>query len=185
MNIISQLAANTRYKKDLSIIGLSGFIGYVAWGSSLSEVWALCSFFIPIIWYKCTSRISASIAWYLYSLMASNGLVNGMAIYFDIHITLSVLMWLAGSVPVSMMALVCWRQSEQQRLVMIPVLLILITIPPVGLFGWAHPILSAGWLFPDWGWLGLMATIVLMMVLARIRIPRKLRHVPVVVMGIG
>ncbi len=47
----------------------------------------------------------------------------------------------------------------------ISVILLIISIPPIGLFGWANPITAAGSLFPGTKWFGLQA-IVLVLILA-------------------
>lgn len=44
--------------------------------------------------------------------------------------------------------------------------LLLLSIPPLGLFHWASPLMAAGLLFPGWGWAGLLLTLLLMALLA-------------------
>jgi hypothetical protein len=39
---------------------------------------------------------------------------------------------------------------------------VLISVPPFGIVGWAHPITAAGILFPGWAWFGLAATVALL-----------------------
>lgn len=44
--------------------------------------------------------------------------------------------------------------------------LALLSLPPLGLFHWASPLMAAGLLFPGWRWLGLLLTLALMALLA-------------------
>ena len=47
------------------------------------------------------------------------------------------------------------------RLATVPLTLVLLALPPLGIIGWASPLISAGILFPGTGWLGLLLTLFL------------------------
>lgn len=49
--------------------------------------------------------------------------------------------------------------------------LLIVSLPPLGVFGWCNPITSAGALFPGMGWMGLALTISILYMLAQHKRP--------------
>jgi predicted amidohydrolase len=63
-----------------------------------------------------------------------------------------------------------WTADSRQLLWRTPVGILLTVVPPLGLIGWASPLLGAGYLFPGTRWLGL--ALVLTLPATLIRFPR-------------
>jgi hypothetical protein len=42
---------------------------------------------------------------------------------------------------------------------------VLLSVPPIGIVGWAHPVTAAGILFPGWSWFGLAAAVIGLLVM--------------------
>jgi hypothetical protein len=77
-------------------------------------------------------------------------------------------LWLAAGLLMGATYLILWCPSRHGRLGRLPLLLVLLAVPPIGLVGWAHPLTAAGYLFPTSGWWGLLATGALVVVIAQL-----------------
>src|SRR5260363_397048 len=69
--------------------------------------------------------------------------------------------WIAPSAFLALTWTLCWGQTRHS--VRILAALFLISVPPIGVIGWANPITSAGALFPALSWAGLLLTLVFLM----------------------
>ena len=118
---------------------------------------------IPVLWCFTPSRYVAAALAVAYYLAAARGVPQGAATFFgdgNTHsLLLGIALWLASSAALALPWAALWQRgattfSQALRLFAIYTL---ITIPPIGLFGWASPLLAAGVLFPRSSWLGLAA----------------------------
>jgi len=64
---------------------------------------------------------------------------------------LGVVLWLGSSVLLALP----WTLNIAEKWYGILLVLVLETLPPLGLFGWLSPLTAAGVYFPGWGWAGL------------------------------
>ncbi|CAB3755909.1 nitrilase-related carbon-nitrogen hydrolase [Paraburkholderia humisilvae] len=78
---------------------------------------------------------------------------------------LGALMWLVPSIILAVVWALAWGRSRQGVRVLCA--LLVLSVPPIGVFGWANPVTSAGALFPGLGWIGLALTVGLLYVLAQ------------------
>ena len=141
----------------LVAVPLAGAIGAAAWGSSLAAL-ALAPLAVSL-WATRTTRLAAWLVVLAYYLAAARGLPFGAARFFgnDTPAIFSALLWFCASLALSAPWACLWaRQGYYWR---VPLALVLCTVPPVGLVGWANPATAAGVFFPALGWLGLVAMV--------------------------
>lgn len=145
---------------------VSALIGYLGWHG---EVYGLA--FLPLlflIWQRCRDRREVFCALFAYYVAAGRGLLHGAGVFFakanevpSLWIGLAI--WLVPSALLALGWVCSWgRRRHGVRMV---VLLALLTLPPLGIVGWANPLSAAGALFPSFGWQGLAFTLLLCYVL--------------------
>lgn len=147
----------------LVAVPLASAIGAAAWGSSLTAL-ALAPLAVSL-WATRTTRLAAWLVMLAYYLAAARGLPFGAARFFgsDTPAIFSVLLWFGASLALSAPWACLWaRQGYYWR---VPFALVLCTVPPVGIVGWANPVTAAGVFFPALGWFGLVAMIVALVAL--------------------
>lgn len=145
------------------MVSVAAFVGVAAWsGNPLSLPLALV---FPLLWGMAGSRIGAALIAAAYFLGASRGLPAGVSIFFGSDLVLGLALWVAASSAFVGVHAFCWcRQPSWRKPVGYLVANVLMSVPPLGIVGWANPITAAGITFPGWGWWGLGATAVLLMV---------------------
>ena len=151
---------------SLTAIFAAGALGILAWGSSVPAWGQGAAILMPVLWAATNNRWAAGLVVMAYTTAASRGLVSGVAEFFSTNLAHGLAIWLAAGLITGLTGAACWHRSQTGRALMLPVLLLALVLPPVGLVGWAHPVTAAGWLFPGTAWLGLALTVVLAMLLA-------------------
>lgn len=122
--------------------------------------------FFPLLWAKSPSRLVAGAVSAAYFLAASRGLPQGVANFYAADLWPGLLLWAMASSSFTLVHAVLWtRQSGGVRAVRYAMAMVLMVLPPFGITGWAHPLTTAGVLFPGWGWCGLGATAILLVVM--------------------
>lgn len=126
----------------------------------------------PALWAFSPSRLAAACVSAGYFLAASRGLPQGVANFYGSQLALGVALWLAASLAfVGVHAALWTSHGRWHRLLRYTISAVLMSVPPFGIVGWAHPITAAGILFPGWGWFGLAAAAILMLVMTTKRWP--------------
>ncbi|WEX12267.1 conjugal transfer protein TraB [Chelativorans sp. AA-79] len=116
------------------------------------------AFAFPALWANAPSRIAAAIVSAGYFLAASRDLPQGVVNYFGSGIAEGFALWLGASLAFVTVHAVLWTSRPGSgRIVRYSVAAVLMSVPPFGIVGWAHPITAAGIVFPGWGWWGLAA----------------------------
>jgi hypothetical protein len=154
---VNRAAFTKALAPTLVAVPLAGAIGAAAWGSSLAAL-ALAPLAVSL-WATRTTRLAAWLVMLTYYLAAARGLPFGAARFYggDTPAIFSALLWFGASLALSAPWVCLWaRQGYYWR---VPLALVLCTVPPVGLVGWANPATAAGVFFPALGWLGLVAMV--------------------------
>lgn len=118
---------------------------------------------LPLFWSCAPSRYSAAVLAAAYYLAAARGVPLGAATFFgdgNSHsLLLGTILWLSSSAALALPWTILWRERDNilRQMLRLAAVYILITIPPIGLFGWVSPLLAAGVLFPRGAWLGIAA----------------------------
>lgn len=138
------------------LVVASGASGYLGWSGYALTLPAAIAF--PALWSLARSRRTASVVSAAYFLVASRGLPQGVAAFYQSDIWPGLILWLAASSGFVLVHAALWsRQSGGWKALRYTIAIVLMALPPFGIVGWAHPITAAGVLFPGWGWAGLAA----------------------------
>lgn len=101
-----------------------------------------------------------------YFLAASRGLPQGVANFYGTQFALGLSLWLAASLTFVAVHTALWaKRPGWGKLLRYALAAFLMSVPPFGIVGWAHPITAAGMIFPGGGWGGFAATAILMLVM--------------------
>lgn len=146
------------------LIAASITSGWIGWSGHVLHLPVACAF--PLLWAKASNRFTAALLSAGYFLVASRGLPQGVVAFYASDLWPGLLLWLAASFSFVAVHTVLWTSRSEWLPIRYLLALVLMALPPFGITGWAHPITSAGVLFPGWGWVGLVATIAGLMGLA-------------------
>nr|QCL10771.1 conjugal transfer protein TraB [Rhizobium rhizogenes] len=130
----------------------------------------------PALWAQSPSRTVAALVSAGYFLAASRGLPLGVANFYAADLWPGLFLWVAASVSFVGVHAALWTKRPGEfasgkrgpgsgSAVRYLLAMVLTGLPPFGITGWAHPLTSAGVLFPGWGWSGLLATAILLVVM--------------------
>ncbi|MVA99965.1 conjugal transfer protein TraB [Nitratireductor sp. CAU 1489] len=118
----------------------------------------------PALWAFAPSRTVAGLVALAHFLGASRGLPVGASIFFGAQLAIGLGLWLAASLMFVAVHAALWTsRGGWRRPVRYATAAVLMSVPPFGIVGWAHPITAAGVLFPGWAWFGLAATAALLL----------------------
>lgn len=152
---------------SVAYAAVSFLCGYAAWSGNVSLL--PLSWGFVALWALSRTRLSAFIVALMYYLAASRGMLSGASLFFadpsgvPIYAIGTGLWLLAGAMLAGVWALAWGRRYLGTRIL---VVLVVLSVPPVGLIGWANPITAAGALFPGWGWGGLGLSILCLVTLS-------------------
>jgi hypothetical protein len=119
---------------------------------------------LPALWAFSPSRIVAACVAAGYFLAASRGLPQGVANFYGSQFVLGIALWFAASLAFVAVHAGLWTLSKGwRRTLCYAIAAVVMSIPPFGIVGWAHPITASGILFPGWGWFGVTAAAILML----------------------
>lgn len=136
--------------------------GAIGWSGNPLALPAAMAF--PGLWAFSPSRMIAACVSAGYFLAASRGLPQGAANFYASQFVLGIALWFAASLAFVAVHAVLWTSSQgRRRALRYAIAAVAMSIPPLGVVGWAHPITAAGILFPAWGWFGLAAAAILML----------------------
>ena len=143
-----------------SIIG-AALCGTIGWSGQTVALGL--SFLFLVIFLIQRDRKSAFIVALTYYAASAWPLVQGAYTFFGPHSThlLGAACWLIASCLLAAPWGVFYCHSWPARYVSVAAAMIATTLPPIGLFGWASPLTSAGLLFPGLGWFGIIAALLL------------------------
>ncbi|WP_159952353.1 conjugal transfer protein TraB [Rhizobium sp. 18065] len=138
------------------LVALSMSAGWIGWSGHVLLLPVAVAF--PLLWSLATTRLQAATHSAVYFLSASRGLPQGVANFYEQDIWPGLLLWLMASSAFVAVHSVLWtNRAGWQKPLLYLAASGAMAIPPLGIFGWAHPITAAGVLFPGWGWFGLSA----------------------------
>jgi hypothetical protein len=140
------------------LVSLSVAVGWIAWSGPVLAL-PLAAFF-PWLWSQARTRVQAAAVSMGYFLAASRGLPQGVANFYASNVSPGLALWLIASLAFVMVHFALWTNATGwQRPLRFLIASIAMSVPPVGILGWAHPITAAGVLFEGWHWWGLVGMI--------------------------
>lgn len=120
----------------------------------------------PGLWALAPTRLASAFVAAGYFLAASRGRPQGVSNSYGAGFAARIALWIAASFPFVATHTLLWtRRSAGARMPHYMLPAILLSVPPIGIVGWALPITAAGILFPGWSWLGLGATVIGLLVM--------------------
>jgi hypothetical protein len=141
------------YHRPALLIFASIAIGAVGWSGHVALLPVAMGF--PFLWSISRTRLVAVLVSAGYFLAASRGLPQGVAAFYSSDIWPGLLLWLCASLSFVVVHSVLWTKNANVRPFRYLLAAIIMSIPPFGITGWAHPVTAAGVVFPGWGWWGL------------------------------
>jgi Carbon-nitrogen hydrolase len=131
----------------------AGAIGFLAWRG---QFWAIpLSLIAPCLIAAQPSRIAAGSTALAYYGMASLPVTAVSEVYWPSKELLSVVLWFAASAVLALPWVVLWTRHPALKPFAAPAAVLLSSVPPLCIVGWASPLVSAGVLFPGSAWLGI------------------------------
>ncbi len=114
---------------------------------------------MPALIFRQRSRRHASYTALLFYACAIWPVIPGARNFFGPHVSTltAVLLWSIATALLTFPWAALWSPNQRQMLGRIPLALIIASVPPLGVIGWASPLTAAGFLFPATGWVGLLA----------------------------
>lgn len=132
---------------------LTGIIAWSGWMPAIALAVAM-----PIAVSIQKSRRAAFLTALGYYAGASWPLMPGAKAFFGPNTTWleSAILWLTSSLLLALPFGIYWLKHLRQLGIFLA--LVAVTVPPIGIIGWASPLTASGVLFPGTAWLGLAAT---------------------------
>ena len=132
---------------------LGGLIAYLSWGLTLEMTILSLSLFL--------AYLLLEKRWYLflfvlgYYLVGSRGLFFGVEHYYN-NLFYAFLSWGGVALLSSLSWVLIWSKSFQKRVYLLPIVILIVTLPPIGFISWLNPLPTIAILFPKFGFLGLI-----------------------------
>ncbi len=150
----------------------AAMLGVFAWNGHLLALSALP--LLALLWRCASSRRHAFTIAGAYYLAAGRGLFHGAGVFFGTSDALpawayGALVWIVPSIVLAGVWAGLWGNSH--RSLRLLAILFIVSVPPIGVIGWANPVTAAGALFPGTGWFGLVVCIAALAYLAHARRP--------------
>ncbi|WP_306051533.1 conjugal transfer protein TraB [Oceaniradius stylonematis] len=132
-------------------------IGVVAWSGE--PLLLPVAMLFPALWAMAPTRTTVILVSAAYFLVASRDLPQGVVNFYASGMGVGLALWTAAAIGFVIVHALLWTVRRGWRRAMrYGAAALLMSVPPFGIVGWAHPITAAGALFPGWGWFGLAAT---------------------------
>jgi hypothetical protein len=143
---------------------LSAITAAVAWSGHLVAI--PLSLVAPLLVYQAKSRTNAYASMFCYYAAASWPLVPGVRAFFGVLATpvIGLFLCLAAAGLLALPWGLLFTRGRGRAAFCVPMCILLTAMPPLGIIGWASPLLSAGVLFPGSKWFGLAFIIVFLSV---------------------
>lgn len=139
----------------------------IAWNGHLATI--PLSLLAGAVLYKAQSRVQAYATLFSYYLGASWPLIPGSRAFFGTRTNAlaGIFLCLCAVSLLAVPAALLFTRDHKKLPFAISGIFLLTALPPLGIIGWASPLLSAGVLFPGTRWLGLIAILGIIPLLGR------------------
>ena len=133
----------------------AGGTSAIAWSGHLVTI--PLSLVAPLLVYHARSRAHAYITMFAYYATASWPIIPGAHAFFGPKGTplLGLFLCIGAAALLALPWGLLFSKRPGRAALFVPLCVLIVAIPPLGIIGWASPLLSAGALFPGSKWLGL------------------------------
>jgi hypothetical protein len=137
-------------------LGLAVLAGLVGFSAGVAGVNFAPFFFFPILWFLSPGRVSAYIVASSFYLLASWGIIGSAPVFFELGAGFQtarylLLLWCGTALSLSLPWCVLWTRPDSSvysKFIRLLVISAVLSVPPLGLWGWGNPLLSAGYILP-------------------------------------
>jgi hypothetical protein len=145
---------------SVTLPAIAATTAVIAWSGHLAAI--PLSLVAPLLIYQAKSRMHAYASMFCYYAAASWPLIPGARAFFGVHGTplIGLLLCLAAAALLALPWILLFTCERRKAALSMPLCVLLTAIPPLGIIGWASPLLSAGVLLPGSKWFGLALIIV-------------------------
>jgi apolipoprotein N-acyltransferase len=142
-------------------------ISAVAWSGHVATI--PLSLLAPLFLYHAQSRRHSYATLFCYYIGASWPLIPGASTFFGTggNIVEGLLICLSASALLALPAALLFTKNRTVCPFAISAMFLFTALPPLGIIGWASPLLSAGVLFPGTAWFGVIGTLALLPLFGR------------------
>lgn len=131
-------------------------IGLVGWSGE--PLLLPVAMLFPALWAMAPNRLLVALVSAGYFLAASRGLPQGVTNFYGGGFEAGMGLWLVAATGFVFVLTLLWTaRPGWGRALRYGIAATVMSLPPFGIVGWAHPITAAGIVFPGWEWLGLVA----------------------------
>jgi apolipoprotein N-acyltransferase len=136
-------------------------VSAIAWSGHIFTI--PLSLLAPLFLYHAQSRLHSYATLFFYYTGASWPLIPGASTFFGTrgNIVEGFLLCFSASALLALPAALLFTKNRTVRPFAITAMFVLTALPPLGIIGWASPLLSAGVLFPGTAWFGVFGTLAL------------------------
>jgi len=134
---------------------IAGITAAIAWSGHLATI--PLSLGAPMLIYYAKSRSHAYASMFAYYALASWPIVPGAHAFFGLKGTplIGLVLCVAAAALLALPWGLFFASRPTRSAFYVPLCILIAAVPPLGILGWASPLLSAGVLFPGSKWLGL------------------------------
>jgi apolipoprotein N-acyltransferase len=134
---------------------VAGAVGFLAWGG---HFWAIpLSLIAPCLIAVQPSRIAAGSTALAYYGTASLPVIAVSQLYWPSKGLLAIALWVTAGAVLALPWIIFWTRQPTLRPFAATAAVLLSSVPPLCIVGWASPLVSAGVLFPGSAWFGIAA----------------------------
>lgn len=142
---------------------LSAGIGMAAWMNQERLLSLVLLLPLPMLIFRAPNRGGAFLVAFAYYGMATRA-VPGIICYFfpGLSMEASLSLWATHTGLLALPWAIAFPPhgaTEWRRASSVVIALLILTLPPVGLFHWGTPLMASGLLYPGWSWIGLLITV--------------------------
>jgi len=143
---------DSRYATAFLLPVIALFVGSMSFGQWWWTIGLAVCF--PVLLFKAESRLQTFLIAFCYHLGATHTLALSAARFYSDENFFGVAIWATGNLINGVIYAALWHRAENVRLFTIVIAIILTSLPPFGVLGWANPLTAAGVFFPGSGLLG-------------------------------
>src|SRR5580692_236777 len=155
ISVLSGRSLRKLVSSSVVVPALAAAAGVIAWSGHLATI--PLSLTAPLLVYQAKSRKHAYASMFCYYAAASWPLIPGARAFFGLQGTplIGLFLCLAAAALLALPWGLLFTRARGRAAFSVPLCILLTAIPPLGIIGWASPLLSAGVLFPGSKWFGL------------------------------
>jgi len=146
---------------------LAAISSAIAWSGHVATI--PFSLLAPLLLYYAQSRTHSYVTLFSYYIGASWPLIPVASMFFGSHgsVLEGLLLCLGAAALLALPAALLFTSNRAKIPLAITGMFLLTALPPLGIIGWGSPFLSAGVLFPDTAWFGLIIILALIPLFGR------------------